>query len=158
LKRPPPQSLNASTPTITFYFTNFLLNWDSMTMLEVFKRYGPALNVYIPGKRNIQGKRFGLGCQIFKNPTTRPSNQLVWLRIFGLPSQLWWEDSFSSLVGHYGDDLIPEDCCTRQFNLTFGKVAKFKGDTNTIFNGYVLASSSNEEEIEFCVIEGFSIK
>ena len=301
LERPPPQSLNASpSPIITFHFTNFPSNWESMTMLEVFKRYGQALNVYIPGKRNIQGKRFGfcrfsgvsdiqgmerkldsicigtqkLKCNVahhqrkldnsqpplrqriadqprfvtspnhiplgktpyanvlkkekrtptsplttptakntatknsnhitstniqlklppksnhlpttsffaelksindasgthnllldkgfedfsikyvgglfiliklgdsmalenalvdndlvsyFKsmsrwNPTTRPSNQLVWLRISGLPSQLWWEDSFSSIAKHYGDVLIPEVCCTRQFNLTYGKV------------------------------------
>ncbi|GJZ10664.1 hypothetical protein Tco_0545423 [Tanacetum coccineum] len=210
-----------------------------MTMLEVFTRYGQALNVYIHGKRNIQGKRFGfcrfsgvfdiqdlksindasathnllldkgfkefsikyvggmfilikLGDSIalenalgnkdlsshFKfmscwNPTTRPSNRLVWLRISWQPSQLWWEDSFSSIARHYGDILILEECCTRQFNLTFGKVcvfldkmdlindtlkipfnkemisvwvAEFKGDTDTIFNVYTLASSSDEED------------
>ncbi|PWA60502.1 hypothetical protein CTI12_AA380530 [Artemisia annua] len=43
----------------TFYFTNFPTNWNNTTMLEIFKRYGHAYDVYIAGKRNKEGKRFG---------------------------------------------------------------------------------------------------
>ncbi|GJX67380.1 cytochrome P450 [Tanacetum coccineum] len=49
----------SSNPLSTFYFTNFLTSWDKKTMLEVFKRYGNAISVYIAGKRNKDGKRFG---------------------------------------------------------------------------------------------------
>ncbi|GJZ69015.1 cytochrome P450 [Tanacetum coccineum] len=227
------------------FFTLIMTDPDTPGPSDPYLRehlhYGQALNVYIPGKRNIQGKRFGfcrfsgvfdiqdlksindasathnllldkgfkdfsikyvggmfilikLGDSIalenalgnkdlsshFKsmscwNPTTRPSNRLVWLRISWLPSQLWWEDSFSSIARHYGDVLILEECCTRQFNLTFGKVcvlsdrmdlindtlqipfnkemisvrvAEFEGDTDTIFNVYTLASSSDEDDTD----------
>ena len=55
--RTPKQDHN--TTTITYYFTNFPANQDNKTMLEVFKRYGQATNVYIAGKRNKMGKHFG---------------------------------------------------------------------------------------------------
>ncbi|PWA86415.1 hypothetical protein CTI12_AA140360 [Artemisia annua] len=48
-----------NSTTITYYFTNFPTNWNSKTMLEVFKWYGQATNIYIAGKRNKMGKRFG---------------------------------------------------------------------------------------------------
>ncbi|GKA48743.1 cytochrome P450 [Tanacetum coccineum] len=56
----PPQTQSSNTHPTTYYFTNFPTNWDNRTMLEIFKRYGEALSVYIPKKRNKEGKRFGL--------------------------------------------------------------------------------------------------
>ncbi|GJS55570.1 cytochrome P450 [Tanacetum coccineum] len=55
---------------ITYYFTNFPSNWNHSTMFEVFKRYGHVDDVFIAGKRNVQGKRFGFATFMgVHNPT-----------------------------------------------------------------------------------------
>ncbi|GKA79907.1 putative RNA-directed DNA polymerase [Tanacetum coccineum] len=55
------QLLNKEEPinTLTYYFTSFPSNWDHVVMKDVFLKYGTVEDVFIVGKRNKQGKRFG---------------------------------------------------------------------------------------------------
>ncbi|PWA58583.1 hypothetical protein CTI12_AA249380 [Artemisia annua] len=43
----------------TFYSTNFPFKWNYLVMKDVFSNYGQVADVYIAGKRNKHGKRFG---------------------------------------------------------------------------------------------------
>nr|GEW27256.1 transposon TX1 uncharacterized [Tanacetum cinerariifolium] len=103
---------------------------------------------------------------------SRISKRIVWLSISGLPPQLWHPDAFSSIVEAYGNVLIPKDCSLRKFNLTYGKVCfltdrlnfikefltipfkkeylsvrveEVEGDIDTLFNGYVFSTNSEDE-------------
>lgn len=45
--------------TTSFFFTNFLYDYGSFKMWEVFDRWGKVWDIYIPAKRDKLGKRFG---------------------------------------------------------------------------------------------------
>ncbi|PWA72620.1 hypothetical protein CTI12_AA267320 [Artemisia annua] len=276
--------------TITYYFTNFPHNWNHTIMLDIFNKYGHAIDVYIAGKRNKDGKRFGfcrftgvkdciafekilntiqigtqkIKCNLarhqrkppprqpynnhhntpsqpFHNPNHKPypttselktidsatnthniisdhgfddfsikyiggmnlliqfpnheavekalsnntlkthflslmpwtnkhrvPNRVTWISISGIPAQLWFSIPFKPVAELWGKILIHEDCSSRQFNRTAGKVhldlikytiqipienevftvriTETEEEIDSLFNGYVLSSSINDEE------------
>jgi hypothetical protein len=107
------------------------------------------------------------------NYETRISDRVAWITIAGLPPQFWHTETFNDIARHYGNILIPEECCLRQFNLSCGKVCiltnktnfinetlhipynneifhvrvlEVEGDTDALFNGYVFNSSLNDDD------------
>ncbi|PWA42252.1 wall-associated receptor kinase [Artemisia annua] len=109
------------------------------------------------------------------NNDFRISERLTWIAISGLPPQIWFSETFSSIAKHWGQVIIPEDCNARQFNRTFGKVCiltkhqdfiketvsiplkkellsirvhETEGEIESLFNGYLYDSSSDEEDDE----------
>ncbi|GKB49676.1 cytochrome P450 [Tanacetum coccineum] len=59
IKETNPVYNKTSHNTITFHFTNFPTNWDHVVMKDILAKYGKVVDVYIAGKRNMHGKRFG---------------------------------------------------------------------------------------------------
>ncbi|GJT93611.1 hypothetical protein Tco_1082456 [Tanacetum coccineum] len=107
------------------------------------------------------------------NLNTRITKRLIWLTIAGLPPQLWYPDSFTNIAEYFGKVILPEDCTHRQFNMSHGKVCilsdriefiketihipfgkeiilvrveEYEGDTDSLFNGYVFDSISEDDE------------
>ncbi|GKD08176.1 RNA-directed DNA polymerase, eukaryota, reverse transcriptase zinc-binding domain protein, partial [Tanacetum coccineum] len=95
------------------------------------------------------------------------------IAISGLPPQLWLTDPFTSIVELWGKVIIPEYCNPRQFNRTTGKVCiltrhlnliheticvpidkelvpvrvyEIEGESDSLFNGCILDSSSDEDD------------
>lgn len=44
---------------VTFYFTNFPESWGVEPLWKMFTRWGKVVDVYLPKKRNKEGKLFG---------------------------------------------------------------------------------------------------
>ncbi|PWA41223.1 hypothetical protein CTI12_AA555630 [Artemisia annua] len=103
-------------------------------------------------------------------PRSKPCNMYfnLWY-----PAQLWFSNPFKPIAELWGKILIHEDCSSRQFNRTVGKVCiltdhldlikykiqipienevfmvdinKTKEGIDSLFNGYVLLSSLNDED------------
>nr|GEU91932.1 cytochrome P450 [Tanacetum cinerariifolium] len=102
----------------------------------------------------------------------RIRNRVTWILISGFPPQLWLTDSFNAVAEQWGKIIIPEDCSARQFNRSAGKVCiltdhlefimatmqipieneiitvrvlEVECEIDTLFNGYVLDSSSDDD-------------
>ncbi|GJW18810.1 cytochrome P450 [Tanacetum coccineum] len=96
-------------------------------------------------------------------------DRVTWITISGLPPSLWTPESFNSIANHWGDIIVPEECNPRQFNRSYGRVCiltkhldtsfvpddnslipiritETEGDTDSLFNGYTIDSSSDEED------------
>lgn len=43
----------------SLFFTNFLVDWTIRSMWIHFQRFGNVIDIFIPGKRSNQGKKFG---------------------------------------------------------------------------------------------------
>ncbi|GKB70539.1 cysteine-rich receptor-like protein kinase, partial [Tanacetum coccineum] len=107
------------------------------------------------------------------NPSFRIRKRLTWVAISGLPPQLWYTKVFSNIAAHWGSVVVPEECNKRQFNRTVGKVCiltdnmdficesvlvpinkepillrvyETDNDVASLFNGYLLDTSSDEED------------
>ncbi|GKE72189.1 hypothetical protein Tco_1534230, partial [Tanacetum coccineum] len=103
----------------------------------------------------------------------RVPNRVTWISISGIPAQLWFSNPFKPIAELWGKILIHEDCSSRQFNRTAGKVCiltdhldlikytiripienevftvritETEEEIDSLFNGYVLSSSINDEE------------
>ncbi|PWA52818.1 cytochrome P450 [Artemisia annua] len=102
------------------------------------------------------------------NHDTHIVDRVTWITISGLPPHLWLKDVFSTVAETWGEVLIQEECSTRQFNRSFGKVCiltkqmdfikelvhvpfgddlipirvvETDGEIDSLFNGYTLTSS-----------------
>ncbi|GKD83804.1 hypothetical protein Tco_1350643 [Tanacetum coccineum] len=79
-------------------------------------------------------------------------DRVTWLAISGLPPKMWTPDTFTAIANHWGDVIVLEDCNSRQFNRTTGRVLipvrilEFDGEIDSLFNGYIIYSSSREED------------
>ncbi|GJW45030.1 cytochrome P450, partial [Tanacetum coccineum] len=79
-------------------------------------------------------------------------DRVTWLAISGLPPKMWTPDTFTAIANHWGDVIVLEDCNPRQFNRTTGRVLipvrilEFDGEIDSLFNGYIIDSSSREED------------
>ncbi|GJX14125.1 cytochrome P450 [Tanacetum coccineum] len=79
-------------------------------------------------------------------------DRVTWLAISGLPPKMWTPDTFTAIANHWGDVIVLEDCNPRQFNRTTGRVLipvrilEFDGEIDSLFNGYIIYSSSREED------------
>ncbi|GKB41605.1 cytochrome P450, partial [Tanacetum coccineum] len=119
-------------------------------MKDVFAKYGMVEDVFIAGKRNKQGKRFGFArfkgvtdqaafenilnticigvnrirCNVakFQRRPGGVDERLTWISISGLPTQLWLSKPFSCIAEKWGKVIIPEECNARQFNRAIGNV------------------------------------
>nr|GEX31281.1 cytochrome P450 [Tanacetum cinerariifolium] len=102
----------------------------------------------------------------------RIKNRVTWILVSGFPPQLRLIDSFNVVAEQWGKILIPKDCSTQQFNRSARKVciltdhlefimammqipkeneiitvrvSEVEGEIDTLFSGYVLDSSSNDD-------------
>ncbi|GJY05408.1 hypothetical protein Tco_0371348 [Tanacetum coccineum] len=105
-------------------------------------------------------------------PLLNISNRITWLSISGLPPGMWLQEPFTTIAELWGQVLMPEECNDRRFNRSFGKVciltnhhhlihetihaaigkdiypirvSETEGEIDMFFNGYSLASSSDED-------------
>ncbi|GKG12708.1 hypothetical protein Tco_0346945, partial [Tanacetum coccineum] len=103
-------------------------------------------------------------------------DRITWLSISGLPPNLWTPESFHTIASIWGNVIIPEECNSRQFNSTTGRVCiltthlelihttsyvptgknlipirirETDGDIDSLFNGYSFDSSSDEDDTIF---------
>ncbi|GKA68456.1 cytochrome P450 [Tanacetum coccineum] len=115
----------------------------------------------------------------------RITKRVIWPAISGIPIQLWSPESFSTIAKHWGEIIIPKECNPRQFNRTTGKVCilskhlelihttchvpygkdiipirifETEGEIDLLFNGYVLDSSSDEDDNPKGETEGVNLR
>nr|GEV60261.1 cytochrome P450 [Tanacetum cinerariifolium] len=106
----------------------------------------------------------------------RITQRVTWITISGLPSKLWITEAFHTIASSWGEVIILEDCNPRQFNRTIGivciltsyleiiqstsyvpvdndlipiRIRESDGDIDSLFNGYYLDSSSDDEDANY---------
>ncbi|MCI08209.1 hypothetical protein A2U01_0029284, partial [Trifolium medium] len=104
------------TRLTTYFFPDIPDSFGSKAMLNIFQKYGDAVEVVIPAKRDKGGRRFGFARfeHVRDVHTTRWStrevdkSRLVWLRVYGVPVHAWNVEFFDMITKPYGE-FINED-------------------------------------------------
>lgn len=125
----------AESGTITFYFTNFPTGYGVKALWDVLSKWGKVVDVYIPRKKNKQGKIFGFARFkdiLYPQELKRRLDQ-IWIGTYKLKANCtrFRRESEGQGVQRVGDKVQPHEP-SKYYMHHIRKVAKSKSFSDVI--------------------------